>query len=148
MFLLRRLVALLLGAVVAAASGSLIQTQFNVAALARLQVDVGIRERLAMTAGDLLHFAPIFALLLVVAFLPAFCLAGWLARRRSARPGWLYALAGGTAVLAAFLIMNQLLPMTAVQMTAEPVGLLALSISGVLGGWAFALTRNPTQARE
>lgn len=144
MLLIRRLAALLLAVATTAVVGSLVQTQFNIAALSQLQVDVDLQRRLIMTAGDLLHFAPVFALLLVLAFLPAFVIAGLIGRRRAqpARPAWLYALAGAAAVLVAFLAMNALLPMTAVQMTSGTSGLLALAAGGLPGGWVFALTLN------
>lgn len=118
------------------------QTQFNIAALTRIQVEINLQQRLAMTAGDLLHFAPVFSVLLVLAFLPAFLVTGMLIRRLSSRPSWLYALAGGIAVLTAFLLMNALLPMTPVQMTTQVSGLVALTFTGILGGWVFALTGN------
>lgn len=142
MLLLRRFLALLLAVVATAASGSIMQTQFNIAALTRIQVEINLQQRLAMTAGDLLHFAPVFSVLLVLAFLPAFLVTGMLIRRLSSRPSWLYALAGGIAVLTAFLLMNALLPMTPVQMTTQVSGLVALTFTGILGGWVFALTGN------
>ena len=148
MSIFRRLPALLLAVIVTAASGSLVQTQFNIAALTRLQVEVDLQQRLAMTAGDLLHFAPLFSLLLVLAFLPAFLVTGLLIRWLNGRPTWLYALAGGIAVLTALLLMNALLPMTPLQMTTEISGLLALTLSGVLGGWVFALTGNALVPRH
>ncbi len=137
--LLRRFGAFLISVLAAAIVGAVVQTQFNLAALTRLDVAVSLNQRVAMTGADIVHFAPVFALLLAAVFLPAFLAAGWIVRRHPARRTALFILAGGTAVLGALVTMNALMPLTPIQMTRDALGLLALSTTGLIGGWVFAV---------
>lgn len=139
MILLRRFGAFLISVLVAAIVGAVIQTQFNLAALIRLDVAVSPDQRVAMTGADIVHFAPVFALVLAAVFLPAFLAASWIARRHPGLRVVLFTLSGGTAVLVAFLAMNALMPLTPIQMTRDAVGLLAMTTTGLLGGWIFAI---------
>jgi hypothetical protein len=135
----RTLLAWLAAVVVTAGTGSILQTQFNLAAIAALGAPVPLGVRLQTTLQDLAGFGPLMVLITACGFALAFPVAAWLARRR---PGWsalLYTLAGGTALAIAILLMNALLPMTLIGATRWLGGILALVAAGALGGRVFAL---------
>jgi uncharacterized membrane protein len=123
--------------VVAAALGSIAQTQFNMDAIERLGVHVPAATRLAVTLEDLWRFAPLYAVVVAVGFLLAFVVAGLLVRRM---PGWrvpLFMLAGGVAIACAIVLINALLPVTPIAATRQAAGTLALALAGAVGGWVY-----------
>ncbi|MBC7939646.1 MAG: hypothetical protein H7Z19_07760, partial [Chitinophagaceae bacterium] len=78
---LRHLPALAAGWLLAAAWGSVVQTQFNLQALVALGVPVPPGLRALTTLQDLAGFAPVYAGILAAGWLPALGLAAGLARR-------------------------------------------------------------------
>ncbi|MDT8450246.1 MAG: hypothetical protein RQ847_08720 [Wenzhouxiangellaceae bacterium] len=120
--------------VVAVVLGSIVQTGFNLAALAELGVPVGWDECLAAIGHDLVHFAPTYAVLSAIAFALAWPVAGLLSRRLHANRTLLFMLAGFSAVAVMILAMNQLLPVTAIAATRNASGLLAMSLAGASAG--------------
>jgi hypothetical protein len=135
---LRMLLAWLLAAAVTAVTGSVVQSQFNLAAIAAIGAPVSFGARLQVTLHDLVHFAPTFGLISAAGFLVAFLVAALLVRRRPARRTFLYTLAGAAAIVAAIGLMNAMLPVTAIGAARSWAGILALALTGALGGWSFA----------
>lgn len=119
-------------------SGSIVQTQFNLAALQELGVSIPLDVRLDTTAQDLLGFAPLFAALVAAALLVVFVVAGLLLRWRPLPVMSLHVLAGTAAILALLLIMDAMLPITPIAAARSTGGLLSLSLSGAVGGLLFA----------
>lgn len=116
--------------------GSIVQTQFNLAALAALGQPVEIGLRMQTTLLDLGRFAPLFAAIVAAGFLVALPLASWLVRGRAGRR-WLFPLAGAAALLAALLLMRWLVGLTPIAAARTAPGLVALVSSGALGGWVW-----------
>lgn len=134
----------LLAVLIATLLGSIVQTQFNLAALASLGVEISAATRLRATAHDLAGFTPLYGAVIATAFVIALPLASLLARRWLNAGTWLYPLAGGLGILAALLLMAAVLPITPVAAARSAPGLLALAACGVIAGWAYAgLHRNP-----
>ncbi len=134
---LKLLLPWLAATLVTAAAGSVIQTQFNLAAITALGVPVPPALRLRTTLQDLAGFAPLLAAVAGAGLLIALPAAAWLVRRLQ-RPGLLYTLAGAVAVATAILLMNALLSVTAIGATRSLAGFLALAACGALGGWTFS----------
>ena len=129
---------------ITAATGSIIQTQFNLAAIKAAGAPVPLDLRLQATLQDLVGFAPLLAGITAVAFLVAFVVAAPLVRRWPGHRVGLYTLAGGGAVAAAILLMNAFLPITVIGATRSLPGLIALGMAGALGGRIYAwLARVP-----
>jgi hypothetical protein len=147
MMFLRVALAWLVASLVTAVAGSVIQTQFNLAAITSLGAPVSLADRQATTLADLAGFAPVFALIVAGGFLLAFPVAAVLSRARPARRALLYALAGAAAVAAAILLMELVLPVTAIAAARSPAGVLALAASGAPGGWTFGALA-PLRARR
>ena len=127
-------------------SGSLIQTQINLAAIARLGAPVGLKERLSVSWFDLTHFAPLWAVLVAGAFLPAFLVAGAWVRHWPGARGALFPLAGFAAVLTVLALMAAALPVTVIAAARSLGGLLLRAVCGGLGGWIY-LRVNPQRQR-
>ncbi len=129
----------LLAVLITAVTGSLVQTQFNLAAITRLGLDINPGLRLGTNLHDLSGFGLLFAAMAACALAPALALAALLSRRlRHGRP-WLFALAGALALLVTFSLVDALAPMpTLIAATRSLHGSLAMAATGALGAWVFA----------
>lgn len=145
---LKVLFAWIAASALAAAVGSILQTQFNLAAISAIGAPVPFAVRLQTTLQDLAGFAPTYAAVVAAGFLVAFFVAGWLVRRWPQRRNSLYMLAGAAAIISAILLMNAALPITGIGATRSLAGLIALGAAGAPGGRLFAaLAPCPARAR-
>jgi hypothetical protein len=133
----RILLAWLAATAVTTVAGSIIQTQYNLAAIVALGVHVPAGLRLRTTLQDLIGFAPLLALVTAVGFMVAFLVAARLARSWPDRRSLWYTLAGAAALAVAIGAMNALLPVTPIGATRWLSGTVALAAAGGLGGWLF-----------
>lgn len=140
----RRLAAFALALLVAVVVGSIAQTQFNLGDLQRLGVDIPWDVRAQTTWRDFYGFGPLYGLIISVGLLPAFIVAGALARGREARRLPWYLLGGGLGVWAALASANVLAGIVVlVFATRHAGGLACLIAGGVLAGWTYVvLTRH------
>ena len=140
--MLRRFVSYLLAVVattVLAAAGS---TQFVLAELAALGVQVPLGDRVATTAHDIVGMFPAYGAINAVGFLIALSLAAWLTRRWPAARNALFVLAGAGAVLTALYAMRWSFGITLVAGARSTGGLAVQALAGAAGGWLYArLTR-------
>lgn len=135
----RRLLALAAGWLLAAAWGSVVQTQFNLQALVALEVAVPPGVRALTTLQDLAGFAPVYAGILAAGWLPALGLAGWLARRQPAWRTPLFTAAAGLGMVAAVRAVDAVAPMPVfIDATRGWPGLLSMAAGAALGGWLYA----------
>jgi hypothetical protein len=135
---LGRVTAWLAAALVATLLGTIVQTQFNLAALQALNVHVSGTTRLQATAHDLVGFSPVYGALVAITLLLALTSSGLLARRW---PSWrigLHMLAGFAGVVVMLLLMNALLPVTVIAATRSLAALLLMATCAGLAGWVFA----------
>ncbi|KPQ21081.1 MULTISPECIES: PQQ-dependent sugar dehydrogenase [unclassified Halomonas] len=131
--------ALLTGVVL----GSVVQTQFNLAALRTMGVRIPLEQSVATTLQDLASFAPLYALLFGLGFVfsqtAAVLLSRWLGGRFLA-----LLCAGGAAVglWATLWLVNTLAPPpTLIAATRGTAGLIAMLATAGVAGWLFALLR-------
>lgn len=135
---------------VAVISGSVLQTQFNLAALMALGVAISWTDWLATIWADLTSFSPLLSLIMVIVYALSLPVAAWLSRRVKSTGwglrGWFYALAGGVGFWVAVLVINALAPMpTLIAATRSWPGLLAMSCASALGAWVFSRYRRQEQ---
>ncbi|GGC74355.1 PQQ-dependent sugar dehydrogenase [Marinobacter halophilus] len=124
----------------AAFLGSLVQTQFNLAALSGLGASFSLVDRLAAMATDLLRFAPMYALLLTAALIPGFLVTAALLRLLGwpYRDAW-YAVGSALALWATLALVDRLAPMpTLIAATRTVPGLVAMLATAAVAGWVFA----------
>ncbi|MCP1726295.1 hypothetical protein J2T60_000260 [Natronospira proteinivora] len=135
----------LLAVLATAAVGSIVQSQFNLAAIRQWGAPVGFGERLQVTFQDLIGFAPLWAVLVGVALLLAFLLAQALLRLGPGMAAWLYPVAGLLAVAALIGLLHVALPMTPIAATRTLAGSVFMALPGLLGGWIFVrLSETPS----
>lgn len=135
----RLLLALAVGWLLAAAWGSVVQTQFNLQALVALDVPVPPGTRALTTLQDLAGFAPVYAGILAAGWLPALGLAAWLARRWPAARTGLFTAAAGVGMVAAVRAVDAFAPMPVfIDATRGWPGLLSMAAGAALGGWLCA----------
>ena len=131
---IRWLISWAFAAVATAALGSLIQSLYNLHRLAGIDAPTGWSDRFSLIGHDLLHFAPNFAILMAVAMIIAFPVAGWLVRIFPVWRGWLYALAGFAAMAMTLFLMANLLPVTIISAARSTPGFVLLCLAGAAGG--------------
>lgn len=133
-----RLAAFVGALLIAAAWGSVVQTQFNLQQLLAF-VDIPLRVRALTTLQDLAGFGSLYALMLLVAWLPAFLVAMLLARYWPAARTALFALAAGAAVIVAVRATDAAVPPPVlIDATRSLAGLLTMAIGCAIGGALFA----------
>jgi aldose sugar dehydrogenase len=141
---LKLLLCFIAALVVGTFLGSLIQTQFNLAALQSLGVGISTEVRLRTSFQDLVNFGPVYALIFgcsLLVSLPAALYLGQWAGRRWRVP--LCALTAAFGLWAAFQIVDALAPMpTLIAATRGTAGTLALLTSAALSGALFAYLVN------
>ena len=144
----RRLALFVVAVLLAAAWGSVVQTQFNLQALVALEVDVPMQVRTTTTLQDLAGFGPLYAGIVLAGWLPAFLVAALPVRMW---PQWrvpLYAVAAGVGVIAAIRTVDAFAPMPVlIDATRGDAGLLAMAAGSVLAGAGFAWWTRPRRRR-
>lgn len=135
----RRLGVLLCAWVLAAAWGSVVQTQWNLRALVDVGVEIPASDWLRVTAQDLIGFAPVYGGILAVGWLFALPVASALARWWPAGRSALLAAAAGVGMVAAVRTVDALAPMPVlIDATRHLPGLLAMAAGAVLAGLLYA----------
>jgi hypothetical protein len=130
---------LLLAWALAAAWGSVVQTQWNVQALVDVGVPISASERAQMTWQDLMGFAPVYGGILAVGWLLALPVASWLARSWPAGRSTLLAAAAGVGMVAAVRTVDAVAPMPVfIDATRSLPGLVAMAAGAALAGWLYA----------
>ena len=133
----------------ASAWGSVVQTQFNLAALTALAVEVPLPLRLLTSLQDLGSFGGIYAGIVLAAWLPAFAVATWLARRWPGRRVALFAAAAGVGLVVAIRAVDAFAPMPVfIDATRGMAGLLTIALGSVLAGALFGRWSRPRQELE
>ncbi|WP_339878909.1 hypothetical protein [Pseudidiomarina gelatinasegens] len=144
----RVLIAFLIAIIGAALVGTVIQTQFNLSELTALSVVIDMPTRMNTILHDLLHFGPLFALILTPTLFIAFIVAALIAKKLPSLERWLFIVGGGVALAIAFLIVDSLAPMpTLIAANRSPLGFALMSITGAFAGWIFDRLWHP-QPRE
>ncbi|MFC0446253.1 hypothetical protein ACFOD1_12585 [Pseudidiomarina halophila] len=143
--MVRMILAFVIAMVAAAIVGSIIQTQFNLAALAELSVPISFDTRISTIIHDLLHFSPMFAVIVAAVMMIALPVAYALARWQQHRERWWFTLAGFIGLLVGFWVVNNLAPMpTLIAATRTWTGLLSMALTGGFAGWLFDRLWRPT----
>lgn len=137
--ILRLILAFLAAVVVTSALAAVASTQFVLAELARLGVEIGIGDRLAMTGQDAIGMGTTYLPVVGVGFLLAFGIAALVIRYLL--PQWSvlgYTLAGFTAILVIILTMIAVFGLVPIAGARSMAGILSQCLAGAVGGYLFA----------
>jgi len=126
---------------------SLFHSQFVMAELINIGVEISFNDRLSMSIDDLLGLLPTYGVVVAVSFLIAFIVAGLLIKRFKFNPYILYSLAGGMGIAVALLAMYPILEITLLAGARSTFGFICQSLAGVMGGWIFSYLRIYKQSR-
>lgn len=122
--------------------GTLVQSQFNLIAIAQLTGGIGLGDWLATCWFDLLNFGPILAAILLPTLAGAFVLAALLERFYARSDYLLYFFIAALSLYVALHIINYFAPMpTLIAASRTLSGTLGLLASAGLGGVLFVYLR-------
>ncbi|MGQ4277370.1 hypothetical protein ACQ5ES_10020 [Pseudidiomarina sp. E22-M8] len=143
--MLRIIFAFVIAMIAAAIVGSIIQTQFNLAALAELSVPVSSDTRISTIIHDIIRFSPMFAVVIAAVMVLALPIAYALARWQQHAERWWFTFGGFIGLLVGFWVVNNLAPMpTLIAATRTWPGLLSMALTGAFAGWLFDRLWRPT----
>lgn len=144
----RPLLAFAAALLLATAWGSLVQTQYNLAALQGLGQPINLATRGRTSLDDLLGFGPVYAAIVLAAWLPAFAAAFWLGRRKGTYLACVVPLATSASLIAAIRLIDAFAPMPVlIYATRTLDGLLAMAVGGLVGGLLFIWLVRPKADR-
>ncbi|TVP52324.1 MAG: hypothetical protein EA349_16020 [Halomonadaceae bacterium] len=130
-------------------AGTVIQSQFNLAAIQGLGAELSIADWLWVTVQDLGAFSPVYFIIILATFLLAIPAAALAVRLiGSARQG-LYM--GGTALglFVALQVIDHLVPMpTLIAATRSLPGMAFMLAAAAAGGWLFAAMTSATRLSQ
>lgn len=146
----RLILAFLAAALVTVIWGSVVQTQFNLAALTGIGVDIGTGTNLRATFADIFSgFTLTYAGYMVLPSLLVAFIAAWLIVQRTGAPLLWFGLAGGVAILAAIPLVNWLSPLALLIGASRDLSCtILMAVGGVIGGLLFAWMTQPQQPVE
>ena len=121
---------------------SLFHSQFVMAELIKVGVEISFSDRLSMSIDDLLGLYPTYGIVIALSFFIAFIVSSLIVKRVSLSPYILYALAGGAGVSAALLAMHPILDITLLASARSTFGFICQSLAGAMGGAVFAHLRS------
>ena len=130
----------------AAAWGSVVQTQVNLQALVAVGAPMPPGVRMETTLRDLAGFAPVYAGILAAGWLPAMGMAAWLASRRPAARTAHFSAAAAVGMIAAVRAVDAVAPMPVfIDATRGWSGLLGMAAGAAFGGWLYARGTRPAR---
>jgi ABC-type spermidine/putrescine transport system permease subunit I len=143
--IVRIILAFMVAVTAAAMTASVIQTQFNLAALTALAVEIDMDTRIATMFHDVLHFSPTMAVLLSISLVLALPVAYWLGRGQPKHERRWFVAAGLIGLMVAFSVIDYLAPVpTLIAANRTALGFIMLSSCGGLAGWIFHRLWHPT----
>ncbi len=141
----RSILAFLAAVVLTVVWGAVVQTQYNLAALTGIGVEISASTNLRATLTDIFSgFSPTYAGYIVLpALLVAFVVA-WLVVRRTGAPLPWFALGGGLAILAGIPLVNWLSPLALlIGANRDFSSVVLMAAGGAVGGILFAWLAYP-----
>ncbi len=142
----RLIVAFIVAVLVATTWGAIVQSQYNLSALASIGLDVDSSLRLRTTLRDIFSgFMPTYGgYVAAPALLVAFFLAGWVATRLNGSRYLWHSLAGALAILLAIPLVNYLAPVALLVGASRDYDcVFVMALGGALAGLLFAWLARP-----
>lgn len=138
MWVLRVVLAFVLAVIVTTVLGAIAHTQFVLARLSGLGVEIPLGERLSTTLHDIVGMAPLFGAIVGAGFIVAFAAGALVFRLAGVQRTLIYMVAGAVSLAVTLLVMNAVFEITAIAGARSTLGFLAQMAAGAMGGLAFA----------
>ncbi len=130
-------------------AGSMLATQFILANVSAMGMEVTAGVRLQSTLHDIAGLSTSYLPMVSIALLIAFLVAGLLAKRFPTRRLFLFMLAGAVGLIVIHLLMKALLGLSGIAATRTTLGLLSQGLAGALGGYLYyRLRRRSIEAAQ
>ena len=113
-------------------------TQFNLAEIAALGLNVPFADRLATTAQDLISGLPLIATIFGFGFLIAMPVASMISGWVKILPHVAHALGGFTGVAVTLFTLKTLVAITPIGAARDIDGFIALCLSGAIAGYVYS----------
>lgn len=139
------LAAWLLAVLTATILGSIVQTQFNMAAIVNLDVAIPVGTWVWTTVQDIFNFGLLYGALVAIALAVGFAVAALLTRYAALSREPMFVLAGAVAVLVLLAALNAALPMTPIAATRNIFALALMALAGAPAGWVYTRVRPSRQ---
>ena len=143
------LLAFVAAVVLATLWGAIVQTQFNLAALAGIGAELPVGLRIRTTVADIFSgFSPTYAGYIVVpSLLVAFAVAWLVAERAPTSPALWFVLGGALAIALGIPLVNYLSPVALlVGASRDWLCTALMALGGGVAGWLFAALRGDRPA--
>ena len=118
-------------------AGSILATQFILANVSAMGMEVTTGVRLQSTFHDIAGLSTSYLPMVSIALLIAFLVAGLLAKRWPTQRLFLFMLAGAVGLVAIHVLMKALLGLSGIAATRTTLGLLSQGLAGALGGYFY-----------
>lgn len=126
---------------------TLAHSQFVLAELSAVGIDITLANRLSMSIDDLLGLLPIYAPAIGFSLALGFGTVGFIKRRRLHTNRLLYPIAGFVAIIAMLLAMHPILGITMIAGARSTLGFISQCVAGLVGGWLFMQLRSSTELK-
>lgn len=144
MKILRTVLSVISAAAFTACLGSMISTLRVTAALESIGAPITLSENFDMVVYDIIHFAPLYGLFTVFAFLIAFSAAYIVAKKTRLHRYAVFATAGAIAMLVMLYLMQKVFfGQPIVAGARDNLGLIYQAVAGALGASLFAYVNDP-----
>lgn len=147
-FYLRLCTHFLVAVIFAFVLASLLHSQFVMAELTMVGVEISLNDRLSMSLDDLIGLYPTYGIVIAVSFLIAFIVTALILKKLKLSPYILYTLAGGLGLTVALLAMHPILDITLLAGARSTFGFVCQSLAGAIGGGVFAHLRQQHLAKQ
>lgn len=135
----QRLTAFIIAMLVTIALASLVHTLMVQQALIAVGAEIPFSARIMQILRDFAGLVPTLGTVLAISLAIAFLIAGFLKKRARRLSAFAYPLAGWAAVLLALLGMKLVFGFSAIAGARTGLGLLLMSLSGLVGGIVYAI---------
>lgn len=136
---LRLVAGFALSVLLAEALAALASTQFVLAELSGLGIDVSLADRVAMSLHDIAGMLPLYGGIIAMAFIIALPVAAWLSRRAPRLRAALYFAAGFVGLVTAIKLMNLAFDIMPIAGARSLAGLLVQGLAGGLAALVMVL---------
>jgi hypothetical protein len=124
---------------------SLFHSQFVMAELTSVGVNISFNDRLSMSLDDLIGLYPTYAAVISTSFLLAFSIATLLLKFIKLPSSLMYFIGGGLGITTALIVMHPILDITLIAGARSTFGFVCQALAGAIGGWVFSHLRIPAQ---
>lgn len=142
MRVVRVVLGFVLAVIVSTVLGSIAHTQFVLAGLTALGVEIPVSDRLSTTFQDIVGMGPMFGMIIAIGFLVAMSAAALVYSFVGTQRYVVYGVAGAVALAVALMAMGIVYDITPIAGARTTIGFIAQMIAGAVKGLTFArLTR-------